>query len=152
MTRTQLILTATAGSIALLGGAFVFQLLGYAPCKMCYWQRWPHALAIFMGTLALVQPKFQRGLAALGACAAGLTGLIGIYHAGVEQKWWEGPTSCTGNGASLENVDLLSTDIAPIVLCDEIVWSLMGITMAGFNAIFSLVLVTVWIKAAKING
>ena len=152
MTRSQLILTATAGSIALLGGAFVFQLLGYAPCKMCYWQRWPHALAIFMGALALVQPKFQRGLAALGACAAGLTGLIGIYHAGVEQKWWEGPTSCTGSGASLENVDLLSTDIAPIVLCDEIVWSLMGITMAGFNAIFSLVLVTVWIKAAKING
>lgn len=151
MTRTQLILTATAGSIALLGGAFVFQLLGYAPCKMCYWQRWPHALAIFMGALALVQPKFQRALATLGACAAALTGLIGIYHAGVEQKWWEGPTSCTG-GASLDNVDLLSTDIAPIVMCDDIVWSLMGITMAGFNAIFSLVLVAVWIKAAKING
>lgn len=148
MTRTQLITLATLGSIALLGGAYLFQLLGYPPCKMCYWQRWPHALAIYFGALALVQPKFQKILATLGAFGAAITAGIGVFHAGVEQKWWDGPTSCTG-GASLEGVDLLSTDIAPIVMCDEIVWSLMGVTMAGFNAIISCVLVILWLKAAR---
>lgn len=148
MTQKQLITLATAGSTALLVGAFIFQLLGYAPCKMCYWQRWPHALAIYFGALAMIQPKYKKLLAVLGAGAAALTGAIGIYHTGVEQKWWQGPTSCTGSG-SLDSVDLLSTDIAPIVMCDEIVWSLMGISMAGFNALFSLALAAVWIKAAR---
>lgn len=148
MNRTQLIFVAAAGSIALLAGAFLFQALGYSPCRMCYWQRWPHALAIFMGALALVQPRFHKALAVLGAIFAAITANIGFYHAGVEQKWWDGPSSCTGNG-SINTTDLLNTNIAPIVMCDDIVWSLGGITMAGFNGLFSLVLVVFWIMAAR---
>ncbi len=148
MTRTQLIFLATAGSFALLGGAFVFQAIGYAPCKMCYWQRWPHAAAILIGTLALVQPKYRAALAWLGALAAALTSGIGFFHSGVEQKWWDGPTSCTGSGR-MDNIDLLSTDITPIVMCDDIAWSIMGLSMATLNGLFSLVLVGLWIAAAR---
>ena len=67
MTRTGLILTATVGSAALLGGAFIFQLLGYSPCQMCLWQRWPHAAAVLIGAAALagVAPRLMSWAGAL---------------------------------------------------------------------------------------
>jgi disulfide bond formation protein DsbB len=148
MTRSQLISLAAFGSFALLGGAFVFQMMGYAPCQMCIWQRWPHAVAIAIGVLAVLVSRYQKIFAWLGALAAGTTAYYGIYHTGVEQGWWEGPTSCTGGGA-LNTTDPLSTDIAPIVMCDDIVWQLFGLTMASYNALFSLVLVAIWIMAAR---
>ena len=148
MSRQNFIILAALGSFALLGGAFPFQVIGYAPCKMCLWQRWPHAAAIAIGVLAVLVSRYQRAFAALGAIAAGTTAGIGIYHTGVERGIWEGPTSCTGGGA-LNMADPLSTDIAPIVMCDDVVWSLMGLSMASYNAIISLVLVGLWIAAAR---
>ena len=142
---------ATTGHCGLLGGAFLFQLAGFAPCGMCLWQRWPHGLAIVLGVLALagIAPRVMAGL---GAAAAATTAGIGAFHAGVEQGWWRGPSSCTGSGASLgamSGADLLSTDVADaIVMCDEIVWQ-FGLTMAGWNAVFSAGLVVLWILAAR---
>ncbi|MDT0683966.1 disulfide bond formation protein B [Roseicyclus sp. F158] len=151
MTRTTLVLLATLGSAALLLGAFAFQHIGgYAPCKMCLWQRWPHAAAIAIGVAALALGS--RALAWFGALAAAITAGIGIYHSGVEWGLWPGPTSCTGGGAGLSGLggaDLLSTD-APtgVVMCDQVVWSLLGLSMAGWNALLSLVLVVLWLSAA----
>ena len=148
MTKSQYIFIAAFGSFALLAGAFLFQLMGYAPCKMCLWQRYPHAVAIVLGILALILTRFQTQLALLGALAALTTCGIGVYHTGVERDWWEGPTSCTGGGA-LNLADPLNTDIAPIVMCDDVVWSLMGLSMASYNALISLVLLGLWIAAAR---
>lgn len=140
---------ATLGHAALLGGASVFQFAGYAPCAMCIWQRWPHAAAIALGLLALlrVAPRAMCGLALIAAATA--SGL-GVFHAGVEQGWWPGPSSCTGGGASLGGLsgeDLLSMERADaIVLCDDIVWQ-WGLTMAGWNALLSAALVVVWAVA-----
>lgn len=151
MTRSRLILAAGAGSFLLLGGAFVFQALGYAPCKMCLWQRWPHAAAIVIAAVALVTG--WRVLAWLGALAAAITCGIGVYHSGVEFGWWEGPSSCTGAGPGLGGLSgdsLLSMDAAPaLVMCDEVVWSLAGLSMAGWNALLSYGLVVIWIMAAR---
>ncbi len=97
MTFYRWTLLATLGSVALLLGAYGFQHLGgMAPCKLCLWQRWPHAAAILIGVLVLVTHRAQ--LAWLGAVAALGTAGIGMYHVGVEQGWWEGPTSCTSTG------------------------------------------------------
>ncbi len=148
MTKSQLIFLAAFGSFALLAGAFLFQLIGYPPCEMCLWQRWPHAAAVVIGALALVLARFQTGLAVLGGLAALTTGGIGIYHTGVERDWWDGPGSCTGGGA-LNTTDLLSTDIAPIVMCDDVVWSLLGLSMASYNALISIALALVWVAAAR---
>lgn len=148
MTRSNLIAIAAFGSFALLGGAFLFQFFGYAPCKMCLWQRWPHAVAIGIGVLALLVARYQKAFAVLGALAAAVTAGIGLYHTGVERDWWEGPTSCTGSGLPVGG-DLLSLDIAPITMCDDVVWSLMGLSMASYNALISLVLVAIWIAAAR---
>ena len=147
MNATRLVLLATLGSAALLGGAFVFQSLGYAPCRMCLWQRWPHAVAILVGIVALTRPALMRPLAALGGLAALTTAAIGVFHTGVERDWWDGPAACTGAG-SLGTGDLLSTDIAPVVMCDDVTWQLLGLSMASWNALLSLVLVALWLTAA----
>ena len=83
MTQRQLILLAASGSFALLAGAYAFQFLGYAPCQMCLWQRWPHAAAVLIGVAALTLP--MRVLLYLGALAALTTAGIGLFHTGVER-------------------------------------------------------------------
>jgi len=149
MTRKTLILLAAGGSAALLLGAFGFQYLGYAPCKMCLWQRWPHGAAIVIGALALLMPFAILPL--LGALAAATTGAIGVYHAGVEQKWWQGPTTCTsGDIGGLSTQDLFDQIMAaPLVRCDDIAWAFLGLSMASWNAIISFALVAIWITAAR---
>jgi disulfide bond formation protein DsbB len=152
MTRTTLIALATLGSAALLLGAYGFQHIGgLLPCKMCLWQRWPHAAAIAIGVVLMIGGP--RPLIWAGALAAAATSLIGFYHAGVEWRWWPGPSSCTGGGLDLGAMggsDLLSMD-APtgLVLCDEVVWSLMGLSMAGWNGVISLGLAVIWVLAAR---
>lgn len=145
--RRTLIGLATLGSMALLGGAFFFQFLGYAPCKMCLWQRWPHAAAIVIGGAAMVLGG-ERLLAWLGAAAALVTGGIGLYHTGVERDWWEGPTSCSGGGNGLDMGNLLSTAGNDVVMCDQVTWQFLSLSMASWNAIVSFGLVLLWIFAA----
>lgn len=150
MTSFRLILLATLGSTLLILGALAFQFIGeMPPCKLCYWQRYPHVAAIAIGALALVLG--QRWLAWLGAAATATTAGIGIYHAGVEQGWWEGPTTCTsGPIGGLSTDDLLNQIMAaPLVRCDEIPWQMFGLSMAGWNALISLGLTAIWIMAAR---
>ena len=147
--QTRWVMLALGGSAVLLLGAFGFQYLGHmAPCKMCHWQRYPHAAAIGLGlAFFLIQ---HRSLLCLGALAALATGGIGLYHAGVERGLWQGPASCTSGP-----IDRLSTDdlvaqimAAPMVRCDDIPWEMFGISMAGWNAILSLCLMAIWLRAA----
>ena len=150
MTQLRRVGFAAGGSLALLLGAFAFQHLGgLAPCKMCIWQRFPHVIAIALGALFFFVPSSI--LLGLGALAALTTAGIGAYHVGVEQKWWEGPATCTGGDVSTLNADDLFNQImaAPLVRCDDIAWSLGGISMAGWNAIISLLLAAFWITAIK---
>lgn len=139
-------LVATVGSASLLMGALTFQAMGYAPCAMCLWQRWPHYAAVVIGLLALLAA--WRPLTWLGAAALGITAGLGVYHTGVERDWWDGPSSCTGTGA-LDTGSLLSVDGPRLVMCDQVAWSLFGISMASWNAIFSAILVLIWLKAAR---
>ncbi|MFA8443169.1 disulfide bond formation protein B [Yoonia sp.] len=152
MTRTQMITLSAGGSAALLAGAFLFQALGYPPCEMCLWQRWPHAAAILIGVLAIrISGRF---LPALGALAAATTGALGIYHTGVERDWWEGPSSCTG-GSSLEGLtgaDLLTITGPRVVMCDQVSWELFTLSMASWNAIASFTLMIGWIIAVRLSA
>lgn len=119
----------------LLGGALGSQYLGgLHPCEMCYWQRWPHAAAIVLAGAAFVVPARARLLTALAAVAIAISGAIGVFHAGVELGWWEGLTRCVAGGA-LSLDDLMNV---PLVRCDQVQWSWLGISMAGWNAILSL--------------
>lgn len=146
------ILLATMGSAALLLGAFGFQYIGKLdPCPMCLWQRWPHAVAIVLGAAAMMLGwGARKPIAWAGAATMAVSAGLGLFHAGVEQGWWDGPGSCTGVDPSAVTTDDLFKTImeAPLVRCDEIVWDQFGITMAGWNGIFSAGLCLLWVFAA----
>ena len=145
----NLTVPAAAGSAALLVGAFSFQLAGYAPCELCLWQRWPHAAAIAAGILAFALPS--PVWPAAGALSALTSAGIGVYHAGVERNWWEGPASCsaTTDIGELSAAQLLDRIMAaPVISCDEIVWQFAGLSMAGWNALISTALAGIWVAAA----
>ena len=148
-TRRNLVVLAAAGSAALLAGAFVFQALGYAPCKMCIWQRYPHAIAVALGALAFFVPV--PALIALGALAALTTAGVGGYHVGVEQGWLEGPSSCTSGAIGGVDPNALFDQImnAPLIRCDEIAWQFAGLSMAGWNMVISLGLAALWLAALR---
>lgn len=149
MTQIQWTLSATLGSMLLLGGAFLFQHIGdLPPCKLCLWQRWPHAVAILIGGLVWVSRSYT--LAWVGALALLITAMIGGFHVGVEQGWWEGPASCTAGAITDLTTEELMAQImaAPIVRCDDILWSFLGLSMAAWNGVLSLVLASVWVKSA----
>lgn len=152
MTPQTKMLLAAFGSLALLAGAFVFQTLGYAPCKLCLWQRWPHAAAVAIGGLVLFLGPWVL-LGVLGALSALTTAGIGVYHTGVERGWWQGPTSCSGGGndlGGLSGQDLLSLDTPiNVVMCDEVAWAFAGLSMASWNALASLGLAVIWISALR---
>jgi disulfide bond formation protein DsbB len=150
VSRSLLIALAAGGSLALLLGAFGFQHLGgLAPCKLCLWQRWPHAAAIAIGAVALLLPG--RALPLLGALAALTTAGVGLYHTGVERGWWPGPTTCTsgpiGNLTPQELMDQIMA--APLVRCDDVPWEMLGMSMASWNALVSLGLALIWLAAAR---
>lgn len=129
--------------VALLGGALGSQYLGgLHPCEMCYWQRWPHGVAILLAILAFTGPAESgraRTLTLLAALAIAVSGAIGVYHAGVEAKIFEGFTQCTATGKGLSTAELLKQIThAPLVRCDEVQFRFLGISLAGWNAILSL--------------
>ncbi len=131
-------------ALALLLGALGFEYLGgLAPCEMCMWQRWPHIAAAVIGIggggLAVLgkldDDRLSVSVAILVMMLVALSGAIGVYHAGVEWKWWEGPDACTGHAFVLSGKLDLS---APVVRCDIAQWRFLGVSLAGYNAILSL--------------
>jgi disulfide bond formation protein DsbB len=124
--------------LGLLGGALGSQYLGgLHPCEMCYWQRWPHGAAILLAAVAFTTPAASsrsRTLTLLAAAAIAISGAIGVYHAGVEVGVFEGITTCS----TTRRMTLQDIVSAPLVRCDQVQWSLFGISMAGWNAILSL--------------
>ena len=134
---------ARANSVALavpallMAGALGSQYLGgLFPCEMCHWQRWPHEAAIGLALIAFItRPPLRTILVVLAAMAILISGAIAVFHAGVEYHWWDGITSCatTGHGSL---ADIMK---APVIRCDVPQWTLGGISLAGFNAIFSII-------------
>ena len=149
--RSRLLSQSTARLIALLlpaallAGAFGSEYFGgLVPCEMCWWQREAHLVAVVFAALSFSGPadtSRSRNLVLLATAAIAVSGAIGVYHAGVEAKIFEGFTQCTATpltkGASTAEL-LKQLTHAPLVRCDEVQWRFLGISMAGWNAICSL--------------
>lgn len=121
----------------LLAGAYISQYgFGLYPCEMCWWQRWPHFAAIVLALLAIKLPPRPLWIA-LAGLAILVSGLIGVFHAGVEYGWWEGITGCATLAAT--GGDPLAAVLdAPVIRCDQAPWSFLGISLAGWNALLSI--------------
>ena len=136
-------LIAFALPALLLLGALGSQYFGgLHPCEMCYWQRWPHGVAVVLAALAFTVPAGSSratSLTLLAAAAIAVSGAIGVYHAGVEAKIFQGLTTCTAliHSGSTEDV-LKQITQAPLIRCDQVQFRFLGISMAGWNAILSL--------------
>jgi disulfide bond formation protein DsbB len=130
---------------ALLGAAYAFQYWGgLAPCILCWWQRYAHMGVLAFAVLALlpVGTGLRTGLL-LGAAAAALAGAgIGAFHVGVEQHWWQGTAACGSTLGPATTIEEMRQRLLaqPVVRCDEVAWSLFGISMAGYNVLISLAL------------
>jgi disulfide bond formation protein DsbB len=141
-------LAIAALGFALLAGAYAFEYLGgLKPCPLCLEQRVPWFVLIALGGAiygagnAKAPRNIVLALYAAALVVALWSAYLGGFHAGVEYKWWPGPTSCTGGGLPLDGGLIGPLSPSDIVWCDQIPWALFGISLAGFNFLFSLVAV-----------
>ena len=151
-------LIALSAPVLLLGGAYASQYIGgLHPCEMCWWQRYPHMAAIPLALIAYglrARPCWSLGFTGLAGLAIGISGLIGLFHAGVEYGWWEGLTTCSTTPTGGSGTDLLNQIMAsPITRCDVAPWDLFGISLAGYNGLLSsaaaLAILALIVKARK---
>lgn len=134
---------AIALPAGLWGGAALVaeRLFDLYPCEMCLWQRWPHMAALALALIAWVMRKqpVSRLLVGLAALAILASGVIGLFHAGVEYGWWEGLTQCAAPSGGSGSGDFMTNIMEkPLIRCDVAQWTLGGISLAGFNAILSI--------------
>ena len=146
-----LILAAAGLSLAF---AFIMQYgFGYQPCILCLWQRVPFAAAIILAGLALLPSCARCAGSCSGLCA--LVFFIGaglaIFHTGVERHWWLGTEGCTITPLSSAGAEDLRTQLLHTVVarCDEISWKFLGLSMANYNVLWSLLLGLFALCAAK---
>ncbi len=148
-------------AVLTLAGAWFFQLaLGIQPCPLCLEQRYAYYLAVPLAiVVALAAARrappalLMFGFAVLALAALG-NAVLGGYHAGVEWKWWQGPTDCSGPLLDLRGAgNLLSRlDSVKVVRCDEVQWKFLGLSLAGYNVLISLLmaaLAVLGIRAAR---
>ena len=137
------------GALAAIVTALGFEHLGgYEPCPLCMQQRLAYHLGIPVALLAfLLSRADHEGLAALmlGLVAAAFfaNAGLGLYHSGVEWKWWPGPSACAAVGELSidEGVSLLeSLRQGRSVACDEAPWRFLLLSFAGWSAVISLCL------------
>jgi disulfide bond formation protein DsbB len=140
---------------ALLAGAYGSQYFGHLfPCEMCWYQRYAHFAAFTAAVLAYALRSFPdrgRSFVWLAALAILVSGGIAFYHAGVEMKVFPGVTACTATASGSADEMLRHIMDAPLFRCDEVQWSLFGISLAGWNFLISTAsaLLILWLSLRK---
>ena len=147
-----------AVALLTLAGAWIFQAMGYLPCELCLKERYPYYAALPLAAAALFlarngQVKIAKAILALLAAIFFAGALFGAYHAGVEWKFWPGPQDCSGPINSFGSAkDLMKTlSNISIVRCDQAAWRFLGLSLAGWDVLVSLLLAAIaaWgVKAA----
>ncbi len=145
-------LLAAGIAAAALAGAWYMQLVwGLQPCELCLKQRWAYYAIVPLGlVIALVakggapRPLLLAGLGLIALAALGNAGL-GVYHSGVEWQFWAGPTECTGPIGNLGSAGTLldRLDSVKVVRCDEVQFRFLGLSLAGYSVLISLLIAAV---------
>src|SRR4051794_31674677 len=145
-------LAITAIAAATLAGAWFFQLvLDIRPCPLCLEQRYAYYLAVALGAVVALaalrrapRPLLLAGLVILGFAALA-NAWLGGYHAGVEWGFWQGPTDCSGPVGNLGSAGNLleRLDTVRVIRCDEVQWRFLGLSLAGYNVLISLLMAAI---------
>ncbi|MGY3448398.1 disulfide bond formation protein B [Bradyrhizobium sp. USDA 4353] len=149
-------LLAAGIAAAALAGAWYMQLVwGLQPCELCLKQRWAYYAIVPLGlVIALAAKGGSKGgapralvLAGLGLIALAALGNagLGVYHSGVEWGFWPGPTECTGPIGNLGSAGSLleRLDSVHVVRCDEVQFRFLGLSLAGYSVLISLLLAAI---------
>lgn len=133
------------GALVILAAVWTFQSLGYPPCELCEKERYAFYAAVPLAALAASlaaagRPGAARALVALIALIFLANAGLAVYHAGVEQGWWPGPTACTGNLSGPVDVETLARtlDAAPVVSCGDVRLRILGLSLAAWDMIASV--------------
>ena len=153
---------AVVGAAAILGAWFFQYGLGLKPCPLCLEQRYAYYFAIPLALMVILGDQHGASrkvlIAALVAIALGMlwNAGLGVYHSGVEWKWWPGPQECAGGLDNLGTAGGLRKKLQSItvVRCDEAAWRFLGLSLAGYNALISLLLAAIaaWGAATEWRG
>jgi disulfide bond formation protein DsbB len=139
-TKRHLAFGVFGASAAALALAYVAEYgFGFKPCEMCYWQRIPFAVLMALALVAYFLPRFAGQLLGLCVVVFAVSAGLGVFHAGVEWRWWSGPGECAANigpGMSMEAI-LNRIHGAPAVSCTDPALRILGLSMAGWNALYS---------------
>ncbi|HXW19240.1 MAG TPA: disulfide bond formation protein B [Roseiarcus sp.] len=157
--RYDIALVIAIAAAATIVGALIFQAFGYEPCELCLKQRYAYYGGV---PLAAVVAYAARG-PARGVVFAGMVALalifaanavLGVYHAGVEWRWWAGPSGCTGVIAGPPNVADLVKELehTKVVACDEAQLRILGLSLAGWSALISAALCALALRGAAIKA
>jgi disulfide bond formation protein DsbB len=149
-------LVILAIAVSSIAGAFVFEALGYAPCELCLMERVPYYAAIpFAGLAALFTTRGPRSLSHAALCILALifagSAIFGAYHAGVEWGFWLGPLECVGpldHARSVEDF-LRQLQSAKVARCDAAAIRILGLSLAGWNAVVSAGLAALAVAGAR---
>jgi disulfide bond formation protein DsbB len=150
---------AVAGGAAIVA-AWIFQYgLGLSPCPLCLEQRYAYYFAVPLAVMVAVGDQAGASrkvlLGALIAIAAGMVwnAALGVYHSGIEWKLWAGPQECSGSLSQIGTGRGLAEQLQSfnVVRCDEAPWRFLGLSLAGYNALISLLLAAIaaWAAAAE---
>ena len=153
---------AAVGAATILGALILQYGLGLQPCPLCLEQRYAYYFAIPLALMVLVGDHVGASrkvlFAALVAIALGMlwNAGLGVYHSGIEWKWWAGPQECTGTLGDLGSAGGLLSKLESfnVVRCDEAAWRFLGLSLAGYNALISFALASIaaWAAAMEWHG
>lgn len=145
LTPQRALLIILVVATATIAGAWIFQFAGYDPCHLCLMERWAYYAAMALSLVLLLTRSNGKAWFYLLALIMLGSAIFGVYHAGVEWKWWPGPDTCTG-GATLGGLPDLTK---PVVMCDEAAIRIIGLSLAGWNAVISAGLAVVALTGAR---
>ncbi len=156
LTPQEIALLAFALALATIAGAWAFEASGYLPCELCLKQRWAYYAGVPLAAVTALVARF--GLRGLAGALFALLALVflgsaafGAYHAGVEWGFWQGPTDCTGSLQKANSVSdfLKQLDTVKVVRCDAVAIRILGLSLAGWNAVVSGVLCALGVFGAR---
>ncbi|MBE7218815.1 MAG: disulfide bond formation protein B [Caulobacteraceae bacterium] len=143
---------------AVLISVHVLQAMGWPPCELCLHERevfWTGlAIAVAGRLLAARAPSAARLACLLLAIVFAAGTVLAAYHAGVEWRWWKGPTACTasgGGGVTAADIDAVFSGARRlhVVRCDEAAFRVLGLSLAGWNACLSAALTGLSLFASR---
>jgi len=148
---TAALLAAGVAAVTLAGAWYMQLVWGLQPCELCLKQRWAYYAIVPLGLVIAVaarggapRPLLLAGLGLI-ALAALSNASLGVYHSGVEWQFWQGPTECTGPIGNLGSAGNLleRLDSVKVVRCDEVQFRFLGLSLAGYSVLISLVIAAI---------